>query len=243
MKRFIVVTVLMAVCLSTSAQESIASDSVGDNRWSFNVGLAGGVTLMTNGNDVSPYYSRYGVAVQVPVTFDYKIARQWKMSVGLRYDFNWTPLEHRVAIRRTTNLGSNGIDFDTTASRGSCRAMAFHNYLGIPVSMKWYPFAKDRNVLSIGVDVFAGYALGRSIVVKNNYVSRRSDDVEKWSTKEKTDKNDPALVPWKVEVGLTISTDVIGLIHGIRLSANLLPTYKDPVTGEKIYTMGMTFFL
>jgi len=42
---------------------------------------------------------------------------------------------------------------------------------------------------------------------------------------------------------LTLSTSVIGLVHGVRLFANLLPTYVDPATGEKIYTSGITLFL
>ena len=44
-------------------------------------------------------------------------------------------------------------------------------------------------------------------------------------------------------MGLTLSTDVIGLTHGLRLFTNLLPTYKDPATGDKVYTSGITFFL
>ena len=52
-----------------------------------------------------------------------------------------------------------------------------------------------------------------------------------------------AIQPWKLEVGLTLSTDVIGLTHGLRLFTNLLPTYKDPATGEKFYTSGVTLFL
>ena len=49
--------------------------------------------------------------------------------------------------------------------------------------------------------------------------------------------------PWKLEIGLKVSTDAIGLLHGIRFFTNLLPTYIDPAKDGKIYTSGITLFL
>ena len=50
-------------------------------------------------------------------------------------------------------------------------------------------------------------------------------------------------MPWKLELGLTLSTDVLGLIHGVRFFVDLLPTYRDPLIDEPVYTAGMTIFL
>ena len=215
------------------AQESAEYvDSVESPKVSVNVGLAAGVNLLNNGNDDSPYYSQYGTTVQVPITVDYKINNHWHASAGLRYDFNWSPMAHNVAINYNADMTTNGIDFDTTPRVGKSSAYAFHQYLGIPIRITWYPWVRERTILGIGLDFYAGYALTRSITIKHN-----------GAEKEKLKGDDSSLVPWKMEIGLTITTDVIGLLHGIRFSANLLPTYIDPKTGEKIYTLGMTFFL
>lgn len=70
---------------SIMAQDTTATD----NKASIKVGLSAGATLYANGNDFSPYYSKYGITLQLPVLWEYNFAPNWRLSTGLRYDFNW----------------------------------------------------------------------------------------------------------------------------------------------------------
>ena len=55
--------------------------------------------------------------------------------------------------------------------------------------------------------------------------------------------NAESLLPWKLELGLSVTTDVIGLLHGVRFFVNLLPSYHDPVTDTDLFLHGMTLYL
>lgn len=238
-------TLIMTASVVSYAQKPILSketkiaDSTSESRWSYTVGLAAGMTLFANGNDMSPYYSKIGTTVQVPISANYRINPHWKLSFGVRYDFNWAPLAHCVEVVRDEEMLSQGIDFDTTAHVGTRRGNVMHNYIGIPIQVTWYPWARDRTLLGVSVDFYAGYAISRGISTANSRISLSGESNDKsW-----IGNDDPSMIPWKIEIGFTLSTDVIGLLHGIRLHANLLPTYKDLKTGEKIYTCGVTFFL
>ena len=81
------------------------------------------------------------------------------------------------------------------------------------------------------------YAVTRHITLTNTDISRNGS-----STDEDIVRGS-SLQPWKLEVGVTLGTSRVGLIHGLRFFTNLLPTYKDVVTGEKIYISGMSIFL
>ena len=117
-------------------------------------------------------------------------------------------------------------------------AYAYISHLGIPVELKWHPFAHNRNSLGVALDLFAGYAVTRYFVIDNLHTPGIEDE-----NTGRTVLKSAAIQPWKVEVGLSLSTSLLGLTHGVRFFANLLPTYQDPTTGEKIYTSGITLFL
>ena len=85
---------------------------------------------------------------------------------------------------------------------------------------------------------FAGYAVSRSFNIENLSTPGIWEENTGFTVLRTS-----TIQPWKLEVGFSLTTGLIGLTHGIRLFANLLPTYKDPATGEKIYTSGITLFL
>jgi len=45
--------------------------------------------------------------------------------------------------------------------------------------------------------------------------------------------------PWKLEVGVSFNTNLIGFFHGIRVFTNLLPEYKPGVTTDKFRSIGV----
>lgn len=213
--------------------EKAISDSSSSSKWDFTLGLAAGGTVFI-ADASSPYFSRFGTTLQVPFSFNYRFNPHWRLSLGLRYDFNWALLSNCVDIQYD-NLNTRGIAIDTTPHVGHQRANAFHNYIGIPVQVTWYPWNRDRTLLSLSLDFYAGYAISKDICVRKN-------GSKSWLNNHH-DTSDPSLVPWKMELGFTVSTDIIGIIHGVRIFTNLLPTYKDPKTNKNIYTAGITFFL
>jgi hypothetical protein len=163
----------------------------------------------------------------------------WQLGTGLRYDFTWNPLYYKVEFSGTWDDGdARGLQFMQTPTTTTQKAFTYISHLGIPLELKWYPMAQNKKALSLSLDLFAGYAVTRYIVISNNPSPSIHDKNASHDILHST-----AIQPWKVEVGFTLSTDLIGLTHGVRLFTNLLPTYKDPTTGEKIYTSGITLFL
>lgn len=225
---------ILSAQTSVIQTEKAISDSSSSSKWNITVGLSAGGTIFI-ADDASPYFSRFGTTLQVPLSFNYRFNPHWRFSLGLRYDFNWAPLTNCVDIQHDNLNRTCGIAIDTTPHVGTQRADVFHNYIGIPVQITWYPWVRERDILSLSLDFYAGYAISKDICVRKN--SSKS-----WLNKHH-DTSDPSLVPWKMELGFTVSTDIIGLLHGVRIFTNLLPTYKDPKTNKNIYTAGITFFL
>lgn len=246
MKRIILTFVLLTLALGSQAQElpaqdslqgPIAEDTVSQNHISFKLGISAGATLFNNGNDGSPYYSKHGFFLQVPLRVHWQFAPQWELATGLRYDFNWDPLYYNVEATDDEGLALRG----TTAS-ATQHARHFSSYVGIPASITFYPFAKSHNALGLTLDVFAGLAVTNYIHINDQTFSSQSTPEQAHYSNSIYDIAGPVTLG-KIEVGLTVSTSLLGLTHGMRLFFNLLPTYQDPTTGEKIYTSGISLFL
>lgn len=211
-------------------------------RMSLELGLSAGVTLFADGNDNSPYYSIYGFVVNLPLTFRYFVSPRWRLGAGLRYDFCIDPLFYNVKENEVSNGGTyatNGIGFDTTPVVSHKRAYASHNYVGIPLQATWYPWPKDRGALNFTFDFFAGYSFATIVNIRTIHADRYMSSFNG----NDLSSDDSTLLPWKMELGITMATDIIGLLHGIRFFVNLLPTYRDPATGDNLYFSGMTLYL
>ncbi len=249
MKR--IMTILAAVLLATaaSAQQSVVDDTVArwdeQHRTTLVMGFSAGVNLFTTANQFTPYYSKYGLMMQVPILLQHHVSPSWRLSTGARLDFTFNPLHYNVDWHEVDDgngyIYANGLEFCETFN-GKQHYFTYFFHLGIPVQATWYPWPHEKRLLSVTGDLFAGYALSNNLFLNRSYADRNGgstgiDDVHQVS------HHTESLLRWKLEVGVTLSTDVLGLIHGVRFFANLLPSYRDPVTGSDLYLAGMTVYL
>lgn len=232
---------------ATSDSIAAANKQWWDNqpRWSLDLGISAGGNLYTTDYFESPYFSRYGLLVQVPLVLHYRVSPHWRLGTGLRYDLHFDPLYHAVQINTPIIYG---IDFAPIPLTGNTKAYSWRNYIGIPLEATWYPWPREPRQLGITFDLYAGYSISSRIFVETTEVERtvigpHSESINISVGNDGTADNDPTLLPWKLELGLTLSTDVLGLIHGVRFFVDLLPTYRDPLIDEPVYTAGMTIFL
>lgn len=234
MKRLIIITIALGMAFAANAQaDSTCADTANRHAIRIDLGLSASATMYGNGNDLSPYYSKYGFGLHLPLMAHYDLSPHWTLAAGLQYDFIWSPLYYRVE----STADGNGIDFPTAPMQGTQHGHAFHGYIGMPFKITWSPYAKHPNDLWLAFDVHPAYAVTRYFSLTNTYINRSSAPGDKEVIRG------TSLMPWKLEVGLTLGTSRAGLIHGLRFFGNLLPTYKDAVTGEKIHTVGMSIYL
>ena len=237
MKRLIIIMFALGIVSIASAQsDSTCADTAIRHAMRIDLGLSASATMYGDGNDLSPYYSKYGFGLHLPLMAHYDLSPNWTLAAGLQYDFIWSPLYYRVE----STADGNGIDFPTTPQQGTQHSHAFHGYIGMPFKITWSPYAKRPNTAWLAIDVHPAYAVTRYFSLTNTYISRNGTSVSAPGDEEVI--RGTSLMPWKLEVGLTLGTSRVGLIHGLRFFGNLLPTYKDAVTGEKIHTVGVTFF-
>ena len=242
MKR--IVTILFVLVMSNAVcGQNVGTTCVDDSSSTANLkvvlGFSAGATLFSPANEGSPYYSKYGFGLQIPLVAQWEIASNWMLMAGLRYDFNWEPLYYAIEpVRNARGEFVGGVRFNQTATTATQKGYAFRSYVGIPVELKWYPWSKHKNRLGVALDVYAGYAVNQFIDIEN--ITPSTEGMQ-YSGYNRSQYN--AMKPWKAEVGFTLSTDIIGMAHGVRLFTNLLPSYQDPVSGEKIYLSGITLFL
>lgn len=247
MKRIIgILTGILLAIGNTVAQNNATgpdSTSIGE-RVALKVGLSAGATLYGNGNNFSPYYSKYGFTIQIPILWEYDFAPHWQLSTGLRYDFNWDPLANAVEEVWVNNGEENGLAHNTTPTLGKQTAYIHSGFIGIPMKITWFPKADDKRLLGIGLDYYVGYAVKNIYQISTTEIRLTDAATQSYNASgDMTEGGSPTLLPWRMELGLTLSTDYLGLVHGARFFFDLLPRYKDPLTNEKIRTVGITLFL
>ena len=240
MKRTIIILSILSLALFSHAQNTTEADSTAAPNFKIDLGISAGATLFNNGNSGSPYYSKYGFFVQIPLRLHWQLAPKWELATGLRYDFNIDPMYYTIE-----STPDDGIAFPTEPSIRTQHAFHISSYVGIPLSVTFHPWPKRKNQLGLSLDLFAGYAVTNVVDIKDRFTTRRlqPDGSERITSSWEEGGSWAGTQPWKIELGMTLSTSVIGLVHGVRLFANLLPTYVDPTTGERIYTSGISLFL
>ena len=88
------------------------------------------------------------------------------------------------------------------------------------------------------------HAVSSNITIVEHYINSFDDAVARViSILTNSDNIMSVMQPWKVEIGLTLTTDKLGLLHGLRFFTNCLPTFIDPFLDTPIYTTGITMFL
>ena len=239
MKRTIVILAAILLAIGSAAAQDTA-----DNKSAIKVGLSAGATFYGDGNDLSPYYSKYGFTLQIPILYEYNFAPHWQFSTGLRYDFNWDLLANAVEEVWYNNGEDVGLAHNTTSTIGKQTAYIHSGFIGIPVKITWFPKADYKRQHGIGLDYYVGFAVTNLYNISSKEITLTNAARQSYNASgEIAEGGSPTLLPWRMEVGLTFATDYLGLVHGARLFFDLLPRYKDPLTGEKIRTVGITFFL
>ncbi|MBP5328182.1 MAG: hypothetical protein J6Y98_09780 [Bacteroidales bacterium] len=238
MKRIIILAVILSMSPFLIAQTSTDTTVVPHEKilQKVDLGIEAGISLLNNSH--SPYSASPSYVFRLPLTAHLKLAERWNLNVGLRYDFQWDILRHNV-----TPAEGGGIELLTTPTTGRQTATAFHSYLGIPLELEWLLTPNSRSGLRLSADIYAAYAVSEYLTIRTLDARNTYYGMQRGTYKEVVESDDPMFQPWKLEIGLKVSTDAIGLLHGIRFFTNLLPTYIDPATNQKIYTSGITLFL
>lgn len=238
MKRIFFIIAALGLATAVNAQcgdDTTSLNGEGRRQTTLTLGVQAGATLFTMGQ--TPYDSPYGLTLQLPLVVTLPLSDSWSLLTGLRYDFEWAPLRYNVEP-----AAGGGLDFMTTPATGRQTSVMHHGYLGIPLKVDWYPYRNNHRLLSLSFDVYGAYAVSRYLKIHTRDARHTYYGAQTAYGSEVVESSDPMFQPWKLELGLTIGTDMLGMLHGVRFFTNLLPTYRDPATGQGIYTSGMTFY-
>lgn len=242
MKRIAIMLSLLFGASVLSAQTDTLPDSLsacgnGERRQvALHLGVQAGTKFNLTGR--TAYDAPHSLLLQIPLVAEIPLPVDRLTAIGgLRYDFEWSFLRYNV-----TPVDGGGIDFLTTPATGRQTAVMHHSYLGLTGEVQWQVFSGSRRALRLGLDYYAAYDVSRYLTIRNRDTRNTYFGVQTSTSKTVVESGDPMFQPWKLEVGLTLSTDLLGIIHGVRFFTNLLPTYIDPTSGEKIYNTGMMIY-
>ena len=167
----------------------------------------------------SPFKYTANVSTNLGLTTYFKFGEKWGLSTGIQNNFNVQNMVHQLAYE---DGQLEVIDGQVPIQQN--RLSSF--YLGVPVELNYY--LGKRGTESISLDYYCGY-----LVV--GLINTRSQDYSySWVGTEAR----PLFNPWKMELGLSFNTQHLGIIHGVRVFANLLPEYNKAVTTEKFRSIG-----
>ena len=191
--------------------------------WNASVGLDIGVGFRKYQNPVdfnSPFTNNGILSINWGLSTGFRFSDRLTLSTGLRYNFNGYYMAHQLKLNEN---GLESIDGQTPIQQNEL----VNDYLGIPVELHFSLGEQWHSSLSL--DAFFGrriHGLLRTRGPEDNY--------KDWNIEEATQ----LFNPWKLEVGMSINTNLIGFIHGIRVYTNLLPEYNKAVTTEKFRSIG-----
>ena len=152
----------------------------------------------------------------------FRFSRHLGLNTGLKAMLNYQYLDHQVKL--TDDGGLECIDGQTPIQKNMLMSM----YFGVPVEFHYYLGKTHSN--SFSMDAF----LGRRMMGLLN-TRDQSSNWEGWVGTEA-----PQLFnPWKLEMGVSFNTNLIGIFHGIRVFTNLLPEYKPGITTDKFRSIGV----
>ena len=192
---------------------------------SLNVWAAIGYRMGTNPHNAdSPLLEDGTLSVNVGVSTDFQLSYRWGFSTGIGLNTNRKSLCHQVKYEDNTLIV---IDGQEDFKRNRLKSY----YVGVPVVFNYY-LAK-RQTESISVDIFCGRLIGEELGTSKDATNLIG--FTNWNGENI--KN--TFNPWKLEVGLSFNTNQLGIFHGIRVFANLLPEYKPGVTTSEIRSVGI----
>ena len=246
MKQIVFILTLLLAAPMLCAQTDTLPGPVGDtaatcgngrgHKLSLHLGVQAGAKFnLTSG---TPYDAPYSLLLQIPFVAEIPLPIERMTAIGgLRYDFEWSALRYSV-----TPADGVGLAFQTTPTTGRQTAVMFHSYLGLCGEVQWQAVPSNRRVLRLSLDYYLAYDVSRYLTIRNRDVRITYFGTQTSTSRTVVESSDPMFQPWKLEIGLTAATDLLGIIHGVRFFTNLLPTYIDPASGQKIYNTGMMIF-
>ena len=175
--------------------------------------ITGGLTcgyrfLQTPKNfDTNPYASFGVVSLSVPLVTGFNLSKNWTMQTGLQFDLNIRRMAHPVI---QDGNGLMAVDNQLPARQN----IVTNTYLTIPVNFYWKITKKGE---ALGFDVNFGRRLGGSLFTRETATLGNSSSQESITN---------LFNPWKIELGIGLSTNALGIIHGVRIFTNLLPEYN-----------------
>lgn len=242
MKRIVIILAFTLTVSSLYAQTDTLPDSLsacgnGERRqMNLHLGVQAGTKF--NLTSHTPYDTPHSLLLQIPLVAEIPLpVDRLTATGGLRYDFEWSLLRYNV-----TPVDGGGIDFLTTPTTGRQTAVMHHSYIGLTGEVEWQVFPGSRRALRLGLDYYAAYDVSRYLTIRNRDARNTYYGTQTSIDKTVVESSDPMFQPWKLELGLTLSTDMLGIIHGVRFFTNLLPTYIDPASGIKIYNTGIMIY-
>ncbi|MBQ8956966.1 MAG: outer membrane beta-barrel protein [Bacteroidales bacterium] len=192
--------------------------------WSQDLAFNAGIGFRKYQNPVdfnSPFTNNGVLTVSWGMLTSFRFGDRWTLSTGLRYNFNRYYMVHQLKLNEN---GLETIDGQTPIQQNQLT----NGYLGIPVEL-YFHFAEPLKS-SLSLDAFFGRRLHGTLDTRSH-----ENNYKGW-----TGENAPLLFnPWKLEVGLSINTGLIGFVHGFRVYTNLLPEYNKAVTTEKFRSIGV----
>ena len=192
--------------------------------WDNSLSISLGVGYRNGLNPVnrnSPYTNSGGLDVPFGLLTSFVFTPHLRLATGLQLNLNQRWMDYPVKI------GENGLEVIENPE------MTQHNklvstYLCIPAELYYY-FGKSKSY-GISMDVRLGYLIGAQLITRFPSIGNQGSIGE----------NARSLFnPWKLEAGISFNTNVLGIIHGIRVYTNLLPEYNKADTTEKFRSIGV----
>lgn len=183
--------------------------------------ISAGFKVGPEPNDISsPYSMSGGLFVSGGVETSFRLGRQFKLSTGLSFNSTWMRLNFPV------EMGENGLEVLDGPETFQQNAL-YSGYLCVPVTL-YYHFGKQK-LNSFSLDFTTGYLLNGQLLTSYPELVPNA-----WiGTEYRSLFN-----PWKMEVGISFNTNIIGIIHGFRVYTNLLPEFNKNFTTEKFKSFG-----
>ena len=188
---------------------------------SLSIGLGVGYRNGLNPVDLnSPYTSSGGLDVPFGLLTRFVFTPHLSLSTGLQLNLNQRWMDYPV------KMGENGLEIIENPE------MTQHDKLGsvylcIPAELYYY-FDKNKSV-GLSMDIKFGYLVGAQLNTRFPQIGNQGSIGEDARS---------LLNPWKLEAGISFITNVLGIIHGVRVYTNLLPEYNKAATTEKFRSIG-----
>lgn len=190
-----------------------------------NVWAAIGYRWGTNPPDAnSPLLEDGTLSINIGMSTYFQLSNRWELSTGIKLNANRKSLCHQVKYEDNALVVIDGQeDFK--------RNRLCSYYIGIPVVFNYY--IGKRHTDSFSFDIFCG-----RLIAEDLRTSKDATNLIGFNNWKGVGINN-TFNPWKLEVGVSFNTNQLGIFHGIRVFANLLPEYQPGVTSCEIRSVGI----